>query len=111
MSKWKDIPSIARDVNNGKVSATSLINQALHTIAEKSQYDAVISVVQKRAIERAKFIDSQIAKGKKAGKLAGVPFIAKDNMLAFGAETTAASNILRGFKAPYQATVIERLEA
>jgi aspartyl-tRNA(Asn)/glutamyl-tRNA(Gln) amidotransferase subunit A len=40
-----------------------------------------------------------------------VPFIAKDNLLAFGAETTAASNMLKGFKAPYQSTVIDKLEA
>jgi aspartyl-tRNA(Asn)/glutamyl-tRNA(Gln) amidotransferase subunit A len=32
-------------------------------------------------------------------------------MLTFDSETTAASNILKGFKAPYQATVIEKLEA
>ena len=35
----------------------------------------------------------------------------EDNFLVFGAETTAASNILKGFHAPYQATVIEKLEA
>ena len=40
----------------------------------------------------------------------GVPFIAKDNFLAFGADTTAASNILKGFDAPYQATAIKKLE-
>jgi aspartyl-tRNA(Asn)/glutamyl-tRNA(Gln) amidotransferase subunit A len=40
-----------------------------------------------------------------------VPFIAKDNFLVFGAETTAASNILKGFHAPYQATAINKLEA
>jgi aspartyl-tRNA(Asn)/glutamyl-tRNA(Gln) amidotransferase subunit A len=52
-----------------------------------------------------------VASGKKVGRLAGVPFIAKDNILVFGADTTAASNILKGFDAPYQATVINRLEA
>jgi aspartyl-tRNA(Asn)/glutamyl-tRNA(Gln) amidotransferase subunit A len=30
--------------------------------------------------------------------------------LTFGSETTAASNILKGFEAPYQATAIEKLE-
>jgi aspartyl-tRNA(Asn)/glutamyl-tRNA(Gln) amidotransferase subunit A len=49
--------------------------------------------------------------GKTAGRLAGVPFIAKDNFLVFGGETTAASNILKGFLAPYQATAINKLEA
>jgi aspartyl-tRNA(Asn)/glutamyl-tRNA(Gln) amidotransferase subunit A len=43
--------------------------------------------------------------------LAGVPFIAKDNFLTFGATTTAAAQILEGFEAPYQSTAIERLEA
>src|SRR5205085_8896577 len=53
----------------------------------------------------------RVAKGEKVGRLAGVPYIAKDNFLTFGSETTAASNMLRGFKAPYQATAINKLEA
>ena len=56
-------------------------------------------------------VDVTVKSGKNAGRLAGVPFIAKDNFLVFGAETTAASNILKGFEAPYQATAIEKLEA
>ncbi|HSX47370.1 MAG TPA: Asp-tRNA(Asn)/Glu-tRNA(Gln) amidotransferase subunit GatA, partial [Patescibacteria group bacterium] len=49
--------------------------------------------------------------GQNAGRLAGVPFIAKDNFLVYGAETTAASNILKGFDPPYQSTAINKLEA
>ena len=30
--------------------------------------------------------------------------------MVFGADTTAASNILKGFDAPYQSTAIEKLE-
>src|SRR5262249_22016101 len=52
-----------------------------------------------------------VAKGEPVGRLAGVPFIAKDNFLVFGAETTAASNMLHGFHAPFQATAVEKLEA
>jgi aspartyl-tRNA(Asn)/glutamyl-tRNA(Gln) amidotransferase subunit A len=111
MTQWKDIDLIANEVNSGKTTALSLVEKSLQTIEDNRDYNAVISVTQDRAIERAKLIDSKIAKGKTAGKLAGVPFIAKDNMLSFGSDTTAASNILKGFKAPYQATVIEKLEA
>jgi Asp-tRNA(Asn)/Glu-tRNA(Gln) amidotransferase A subunit family amidase len=39
--------------------------------------------------------------------LAGVPFIAKDNFLTLGGKTTAASNILKPFEAPYQATALK----
>ncbi len=111
MSQWPSIASIADDVQSGKQTATELVHKALKTIEKEQDFNAVISVIKDRAVERAKQIDSDISKGKKIGRLAGVPFIAKDNFLTFDSETTAASNILKGFEAPYQATAIEKLEA
>ena len=111
MSQWKPIEEIARDVHSGTITATALVKQALKTIEDKKEYKAIIATTQKRALERAKEIDEMVTEGKKSRRLAGVPFIAKDNFLTFGSETTAASNILKGFEAPYQATAIERLEA
>ncbi|HVW23385.1 MAG TPA: Asp-tRNA(Asn)/Glu-tRNA(Gln) amidotransferase subunit GatA [Candidatus Saccharimonadales bacterium] len=105
-SQWLPIAEIAAKVQAGELKATDLVEQALKTIAAKSEYQAIIATLDVRARERAKQIDA-----KPMGRLAGVPFIAKDNFLVFGAETTAASNMLRGFHAPYQATVIEKLEA
>lgn len=110
-SQWLPIADIAAKVQAGKLRAADLVEQSLMTIAAKEEYKAIIATTEKRARERAKAIDGRIAKGEKVGRLAGVPFIAKDNFLAFGAETTAASNILKGFNAPYQATAIEKLEA
>lgn len=111
MSQWPTIADIAQKVQQGSLSAVSLAEQALKAIEGKKEYDAVLSTLAERATERAKQIDDQVKNGEKVGRLAGVPFIAKDNFLTFGGETTAASNILKGFKAPYQATAIERLEA
>lgn len=111
MSDWLPIDEIAKLVNQGKLSATELVEKSLKLISDKNEYNAVISVTADRALTRAKEIDMQVKGNKNAGKLAGVPFIAKDNFLAFGADTTAASNILRGFEAPYQAAAIEKLEA
>jgi aspartyl-tRNA(Asn)/glutamyl-tRNA(Gln) amidotransferase subunit A len=110
MSQWEPIAVLAGNVQTGKVKATELVEQALRTIDEKKDFNAVLATVEDRARARAKEIDEKIAKGEHVGRLAGVPFIAKDNFLTFGSETTAASNILKGFQAPYQATVIERLE-
>jgi aspartyl-tRNA(Asn)/glutamyl-tRNA(Gln) amidotransferase subunit A len=111
MSQWKPIDQIAEDVQTGKTKAAETVERALRTIADKKEYEAIIATMEDRARERAAAIDEAVAAGKQAGRLAGVPFIAKDNYLVFGAETTAASNMLKGFVAPYQATVIERLEA
>lgn len=110
MSQWLPIAEIAAKVRAGELSARDLVEKALATIADKQEYDAIIATTEERARERAVAIDALIADGKHAGRLAGVPFIAKDNFLVFGAETTAASNILKGFNAPYQSTAIERLE-
>lgn len=111
MSNWKPITELAADVSRGVISATELVERSLIYIAENEEYKAIIAVTAERARKRAAEVDEGIKNGKTPGRLTGVPFIAKDNFLVFGAETTAASNILKGFEAPYQATVIERLEA
>jgi aspartyl-tRNA(Asn)/glutamyl-tRNA(Gln) amidotransferase subunit A len=110
-SQWLPIDQLAAKVQAGELKAADLVEQSLKAIAGKQEYDAIIVTTEARAHKRAKSIDERIAAGEKIGRLAGVPFIAKDNFLVFGAETTAASNILKGFTAPYQATAIERLEA
>ncbi len=111
MKSWDNITKIAFSVNEGKSSAVDLVKESLKRINEASEYDAIISLTKDRALERAKMIDDGVLQGQNMGRLAGVPFIAKDNFLTFGGETTAASNILKGFNAPYQASAIEKLEA
>ena len=108
---WDALIDIAQKVQAGKVTASQMVEQSLAAIKAHAQYNAIISDTAARARQRAKEIDQRVAKGQNIGRLAGVPFIAKDNFLTFGGETTAASNMLKGFRAPYQATAIEKLEA
>ena len=88
-------------------SATQNVKDAIKKAKEAKDYNTLISLTEERALERAKLVDE----GKITGVLAGVPFIIKDNFLAFGSDTTAGSHILEGFVAPYQATAVEKLEA
>lgn len=111
MSAWDPIADIAAKINKGELKASDLVGRSLSYIREHDDFKAIIAPLEEAAKLRAKQIDDSVKRGENAGRLAGVPFIAKDNFLVFGGETTAASNILRGFKAPYQATAIERLEA
>lgn len=108
---WGSISSVAAHVNSAKTTAVSNVKKSLEIIKKNDDYKAIIATLDKSALKRAREVDEIVKSGKNAGRLAGVPFIAKDNFLVFGADTTAASNILKGFEAPYQATVIEKLEA
>ena len=105
------ISDIASRVQKGEASAVQLVEDALSLAESKTEFDAIISFNRQRALDLADKIDTDVKAGKKVGRLAGVPFIAKDNFLTLSGKTTAASNILKPFEAVYQATAINRLEA
>ena len=89
------------------VSARENVMAAIKKARENESFNALLSLSEERALERAAQVDS----GEITGRLAGVPFIAKDNFLTLGGTTTAASKMLESFEAPLQATAIEKLEA
>lgn len=88
-------------------SAVENVRLAIARAHEVESYHALLTLTEERALERAALVDA----GEIKGRLAGVPFVAKDNYLAFDGPTTAASKILATFNAPLQATVIEKLES
>lgn len=88
-------------------SALENVQSAIGRAKAVDNYHALLYITEGRALERARKVDA----GEISGRLAGVPFVVKDNYLAFDGPTTAASNILSNFMAPIQATVVEKLEA
>ena len=105
------ITDITTSVSTGATTARQQVEDALRRAEDNDQYHALLSLTADRARERADEIDARIAAGETVGRLAGVPFVAKDNFLAYGAPTTAAARILENFNAPLQATAIDKLEA
>ncbi|MCD6393489.1 MAG: Asp-tRNA(Asn)/Glu-tRNA(Gln) amidotransferase subunit GatA [Planctomycetes bacterium] len=72
---------------------------------------AYISTFKDYALSRAADVDRRVAAGEQVGALAGVPVAVKDNMCMSTGATTCASKILENFRSPYDAHVVERLEA
>lgn len=104
------IDEITARIFNGTSSARAEVERALKAARESESYHALLSLTEERALQRADEIDTRVAAGESVGRLAGVPFVVKDNFLAFGAPTTAASTLLENFNAPLQATAVEKLE-
>ncbi|MCF8110628.1 MAG: Asp-tRNA(Asn)/Glu-tRNA(Gln) amidotransferase subunit GatA [Desulfobacteraceae bacterium] len=95
----------------GEISAVELTNAVLERIRSKEpEINAFITITEDLARKQAQQADKTIAEGS-AGPLAGIPMAIKDLICTKGVATTCASRILEGFIPPYDATVMERLNA
>jgi aspartyl-tRNA(Asn)/glutamyl-tRNA(Gln) amidotransferase subunit A len=76
-----------------------------------SSVRAYITVTRERALAAAEAADARWRVGQPRSRIDGVPIAVKDLLCTKGARTTCASRILEHFVPPYDATVIQRLEA
>ncbi len=63
-----------------------------------------------KAFAREPFFDKVKSQHNNTGVLSCIPVAIKDNITSIGDLTECASAILKGFRAPYDATVVERLK-
>ncbi len=102
-------------LKTGKFTSLELTKACLDQI-EKCDKDikAFITVTKELALTEAKEADSLIAKQKEKAfakkPLLGIPFACKDNFSTKGIETTAGSNILKGYIPPFESTVTKKLK-
>jgi aspartyl-tRNA(Asn)/glutamyl-tRNA(Gln) amidotransferase subunit A len=99
----------ARDaVRSKKITSTDLTRQALDQIQKlDGKIQAFNNLYPDQALDRAKSVDA----GQITGPLAGVPIALKDNLCTSYGLTTCSSKMLQGFRAPYDATVVKKLQS
>ena len=113
MSEWMTASAIAKAVAGKSMTAASVAETALTRIATHNPVlNAFTDVVAERARARSKDVDAMIARGEKAGPLAGVPFAVKNLFDVKGLSTRAGSKINRDLApSPRDAALIEKMEA
>ena len=98
-------------LNSKKLSSVQLTEAVFARIdAVEDKVKAFTHLMRDKAIEQAKAADVRISKGEEQ-PLLGVPIALKDLICTQGSRTTCASKILDQFVAPYNATVVNRLNS
>ena len=96
-------------IRRGDSRAEDVVTAAIARIADANpRLNAFITVDADRALERARALDRS---GRTDGALHGVPIAIKDTICVRDMRTTCGSRILANYRPPYDAAVIERLEA
>ncbi|MEA2006589.1 MAG: Asp-tRNA(Asn)/Glu-tRNA(Gln) amidotransferase subunit GatA [Patescibacteria group bacterium] len=104
------IKELHKKLQSKQITSMQLTKQYLDSIEEKDgEIHGYLNVLKDRALKNAQEVDEKIGKGGDLELLEGVPCAIKDNMCIAGTKTTAASKILENYVAPYDATVIEKL--
>ncbi|HEX6536547.1 MAG TPA: Asp-tRNA(Asn)/Glu-tRNA(Gln) amidotransferase subunit GatA [Gemmatimonadaceae bacterium] len=90
-------------------TAVEAVRAAFHRMTEvragRDGLNCVLWSDEELALQGAATVDNSGV----TGPLAGVPYVAKDNIATLGLPTTCASRILEGYVSPYEATVVTRL--
>ena len=95
-----------------KISARELAADFYKRIESRNpELNAFLTLSPERARRQTDKIDDLVAEGKPLPPLAGVPVAVKDVISTRGIKTTCGSKILQNYIPPYDATVVERLEA
>ncbi|MHC4795819.1 MAG: amidase family protein, partial [Planctomycetota bacterium] len=103
---------IRDEIRSGGATSRQWVERTLKQIETTDpKVHALIGSDGDRALALADRIDEKIAGGESVGELAGVPILIKDNLCTSFGRTTCSSKILENFRAPFDAHVVEKLQA
>ena len=103
---------ILRLQSSGEVTAVEITRRAIASIeSTQPTINAFTHVETEGALAAAERVDQKRRQGQPLGPLAGLPIAVKDVLCTADMPTTCSSNMLRNFRPPYDATVVEKLRA
>lgn len=109
--KELDIRTAGEGLRKKEFSAVELAEACFARIsATDEKLKSFLTLTRELALEEARAADQRLAAGD-SDPLLGIPASIKDIVLTKNVETTAASNILKGYRPAEDATLMEKLHA
>jgi len=107
----KNLAELAKGMESGEYSSVEVTT---HFLGRIKQYDkrlnSFITITEEQALLKATAADECRQRGE-AGPLTGLPIAQKDIFNTEGVKTSCGSKMLDNFVAPFDATVVEKLNA
>jgi len=105
-------PALLQVLKSGDLTSRALTEACLQRIQQLNRsLNAFVTVDSEGALARADAIDAKRRNGESVGLLQGLPVGVKDNMCQVDQLASCGSRMLHNYKPPYDAHVIERLNA
>jgi aspartyl-tRNA(Asn)/glutamyl-tRNA(Gln) amidotransferase subunit A len=112
VEKPKTLAALRAEIVAGGTKAADLAASYYDRIARVNpRLNVYLNLTKERALTQAALVDAIAAKGDPLPVLAGIPVGIKDVLVMKGAPATAGSKILEGYRPPYDATVVKKLDA
>lgn len=104
------VHELQEKLKSKELTITEITKAYADRINEKEKdVQAFVTLLTEEAMEQAKDIQNKIEKGEIKGELVGIPIGIKDNICTKGVKTTCSSKMLENFVAPYNASVMEKV--
>ena len=104
------VHELQEKIKSKEITIKEITKAYVDRINEKEKdVQAFLTTLTDEAVKQAEEIQNKKETGEITGDLAGIPIGIKDNICTKGVKTTCASKMLENFVAPYNATVIEKI--
>ena len=104
------VHELQEKLKNKELTITEITQAYVDRINEKEKdVEAFVTILTDEALAQAKDVQAKVESGEIKGELAGIPIGIKDNLCTKGIRTTCSSRMLEDFIAPYNATIVEKV--